>query len=597
MHVAHFEAGALTRQAARPEGRETPLVRELGERVRLVHELRQLGRPEERLDHRRHRAGVDQVVERDLLGIGVDAHPLLDQPRHARQADRELVRDQLTHRADAAVAQVVDVVRVPAAVRQVDQVADDRDEVVLGEDGVVRVGLEPEPLVDLVPAHAPEVVALRVEEQALDLLPRRLQVRRVAGPEQGVDLLEGLGLAVGRVLLQRVLDQRRLAARTGEQHVDLVDAGLEDLRLERLGQVGTGLGQHLAVGIGHRERQHRVGPLAGRRRVLVVAEVDRGVAGEDAHLLDAHVPHGVDALGGELIAHRAQRGALRLLGVRHFLGEQRAQHLALLLPGFRLGGERQLLGREEQAEDVRVLAVPERAQQRGGRELLLLVDVDVDHVVNVDRELHPRAAERDDARREQPLAVRVRILLEDDARGAVQLAHHDALGAVDDERPERGHDRELPEVDLLLDDVLRPLLALDFLVDDQLERRLEGRGVRHVTLDALLDRVLRLADDVAEEVEVVLPVYVADGEQVAEHAFQRHVLPVAVGVLILEERLESGRLDVEQVRHVHAAVALAERDHGLLGLRHRARSGTTQWAPAPNPRRGRGVLGHSRFRY
>jgi len=34
-----------------------------------------------------HGARVDQIVERDPLGIVVDAHPLLDQARHARQAD------------------------------------------------------------------------------------------------------------------------------------------------------------------------------------------------------------------------------------------------------------------------------------------------------------------------------------------------------------------------------------------------------------------------------------------------------------------------------------------------------------------------------
>src|SRR5205823_13215224 len=38
VHVADFEPGALAREAARPEGRETPLVRDFRQRVRLVHE-------------------------------------------------------------------------------------------------------------------------------------------------------------------------------------------------------------------------------------------------------------------------------------------------------------------------------------------------------------------------------------------------------------------------------------------------------------------------------------------------------------------------------------------------------------------------------
>src|SRR6202043_2306727 len=38
MHVANFESRTFARQTARPKRRETPLVRDLGERVGLVHE-------------------------------------------------------------------------------------------------------------------------------------------------------------------------------------------------------------------------------------------------------------------------------------------------------------------------------------------------------------------------------------------------------------------------------------------------------------------------------------------------------------------------------------------------------------------------------
>src|SRR5579864_5870574 len=47
VYVPDVEARALTREAARAERREPALVRQLGQRVVLVHELRQLARPEE----------------------------------------------------------------------------------------------------------------------------------------------------------------------------------------------------------------------------------------------------------------------------------------------------------------------------------------------------------------------------------------------------------------------------------------------------------------------------------------------------------------------------------------------------------------------
>src|SRR5204862_7359122 len=119
--VAHLDAGALASESARSQRGQTTLVRQLGERIRLIHELRQLRRSEERLDHGRNRARVDEIIERDLFWIGVDRHALLYQTRHAGQADRELVRDQLANRANAAVTEVIDVVRVATSVVQFDK--------------------------------------------------------------------------------------------------------------------------------------------------------------------------------------------------------------------------------------------------------------------------------------------------------------------------------------------------------------------------------------------------------------------------------------------------------------------------------------------
>ena len=180
--------------------------------------------------------------------------------------DRELIRDQLADRPDPPVAEVIDVVGVAAPVVQIDQVADDRDEVLFGEDGVVRVDLQAEPVVDLVPADPPEIVPLRVEEQPLELGPGGVEIRRVAGPQQRVDLLQRLGLAGRRILEQRVLDQRRLRPPRRQQHLDPHGAGREELLAQRVVHLSAALGQDLAgLRIGHVERQHRDVALTRRR--------------------------------------------------------------------------------------------------------------------------------------------------------------------------------------------------------------------------------------------------------------------------------------------------------------------------------------------
>ena len=110
MDVAHFESGALARQTARPESREAPLVGDFAERIGLVHELRELRAAEEFADRGHDRLGVDQVVRHGRGHFLVHGHLFLDGALHAHQADAELVFEQFADRADAAIAQMVDVV-------------------------------------------------------------------------------------------------------------------------------------------------------------------------------------------------------------------------------------------------------------------------------------------------------------------------------------------------------------------------------------------------------------------------------------------------------------------------------------------------------
>ena len=65
MNVAHFKAGALAVQTARPKRGQAALVRHLGERVDLIHELRQLRTGKEVADHRGESLRVDQLLRRD----------------------------------------------------------------------------------------------------------------------------------------------------------------------------------------------------------------------------------------------------------------------------------------------------------------------------------------------------------------------------------------------------------------------------------------------------------------------------------------------------------------------------------------------------
>ena len=62
--VAHFEAGPLAVQAAGSQRRQSTLVRQHRERVRLVDDLRELAAAEEEVDRARDALGVDEIAMR-----------------------------------------------------------------------------------------------------------------------------------------------------------------------------------------------------------------------------------------------------------------------------------------------------------------------------------------------------------------------------------------------------------------------------------------------------------------------------------------------------------------------------------------------------
>src|SRR5919106_6929787 len=88
-------------------------MREAGERVRLVEELRELRGAEELLQRRDDRADVDDRLRRDRVDV-LRRHPLADDTLHPVKTDAEGLLDQLSHGAQTPVAEVLVLVQLPA---------------------------------------------------------------------------------------------------------------------------------------------------------------------------------------------------------------------------------------------------------------------------------------------------------------------------------------------------------------------------------------------------------------------------------------------------------------------------------------------------
>ena len=246
VHVADLDRSALAGEAAGAERRQAAAVPEAGQRVRLVHELRELRGAEELLQRRHDGADVDDRLRRDRVRV-LGGEALADDALHAVEADPERVLDQLADRAEAAVAEVlvlvevvlqglarvgdrlggvvldrvllVDLLRHAEELRQRDELLDERDDVVLGERAVLEVDVEVEARVQLVAADPGEVVALGIEEELLEERLRGVHRRRLARALLLEELDEG---ALGRAGGLRVLGD-------GVPHVDGVVEHGEDL--------------------------------------------------------------------------------------------------------------------------------------------------------------------------------------------------------------------------------------------------------------------------------------------------------------------------------------------------------------------------------
>ena len=103
-------------------------MRQLSQRVGLVHELGQLGATKELPNSSNHRADVDQSLRCGSFGVH-QCHLFFDHTLHAEQAHAYLVLDEFANTSYAAVTQMVNVVRMSFALVDANHGANHRDHV------------------------------------------------------------------------------------------------------------------------------------------------------------------------------------------------------------------------------------------------------------------------------------------------------------------------------------------------------------------------------------------------------------------------------------------------------------------------------------
>ena len=175
-------------------------MRDFRQRVGLVHELAQLIRSKERVDHRTQCFGVDQINRREHFVVA-HIHALPDGTGHASKPYAKLVGQLLTHRAHTTVGQVVNIVHFRLGVDQLNQVANNGDDVFFGQDLYRIANVQTQFLVQTVTTYVAQVVPLLGEEQFINYATCRLFVRSLCVAQLTVDVLHRLAFGIRLVLL------------------------------------------------------------------------------------------------------------------------------------------------------------------------------------------------------------------------------------------------------------------------------------------------------------------------------------------------------------------------------------------------------------
>jgi hypothetical protein len=176
-----------------------------------------------------------RMTAESALGLMVEQrHAFLDEAFGAGEADAALIGKQFTDGADAAAAEMVDVIEAAFALLEAEQIFRGGDQVILGQDARVFPVFEAEFLVDFVTADAAQVVALGIEEQPFEERARVGGGGRIARTQPPVNVFERFLLVLGRVLFQALDDDAIVRGRIHD--FDFGDAQFGDLLNDGFGE-------------------------------------------------------------------------------------------------------------------------------------------------------------------------------------------------------------------------------------------------------------------------------------------------------------------------------------------------------------------------
>ena len=532
VYVTNFESGTVTGQTARAQCGQTTLMGQFCQRVVLIHELGQRRGTEEFLDRRSHRTNVDQCLRGEhIVILCLQVHAFPDHAFHTGEADAELVLEQFAYRTDTAVAQMVDVIDVADAVAQVQEVADRCVDVV--QNDVLRHQF----ICTLADRGAEFVFAGRTVED----LPQNSVANLFADAQcfaVEIHIFCNVYHAVADDLGFLFNEADLVFAGLGDKiflgfclDIGFLDAGILNLHCLIESQCHACIKEDLAGRfVCHRTGQLVTCQTAGDAQLLVVL-----VTAEPAQIVPLRVE--------EQVVQMCQGAFHRRRFTRTQLLVYIDQSIFRVLGGILLdNGLGQTLVVVEHLGNFFVCAGAQSTDKCGDRDLAVLVDADIDHIVGIHFIFQPCTAVRNDGSLKQVLTGLILFRSVVYARRTHQLGNDNTFCTVDDKGAAFGHQGEVAHEDLTLLDFT------GFLVPERCSHT-QRCCIGHVAFLAFCNGIFRgVIDAVIGKVQYQIAVVVCNGRNVAKNFPQSLFTEPLVRVLLY----------LDQVRHFQNFVDLTE---------------------------------------
>ncbi len=505
-------------------------------------------------------------------GVDIDRrHTLADSALHTHQTDAALVFHQLAHRADAAVAQVVDVVNFAAAVFQVNEDVEDFHDVVFAQNAYLVIRLEIQTRVHFHAANRRQVIAFEIKEQAAEQRIGRFQRRRLARTHDAVDIDQRIFAVAAFVGCHGVADIGTDVDVVDGQNIQRLEAEFLDFIEALVVELVTGFEADFASLLVHdvacdigANQLFRLDEDFFQTLFFQLARLTGGDFGAGRHFHFA--AFGVNEVvlqlhAAETLAHEG--------GFPAFFGFFVGNDVVEAVQDFFFGHALDFRHVNRFARFVLTFAVfrglvaVERKKERRHRQFAAAVDTDVQDVFRVEFEIEPGTAVRNNARGKQVFARRVgfaAVVVEEHAGGAVHLRNDNALGTVHNESTVVGHERHIDHVHILLLDVADGAQAGIFVNVEggQTQRDAQRCRVGHGALLAFFNVVFRLFQFVLHEVDFGAAGEIFNREYAGENLLQAFHQAAFRAHVALQEFLVGIALNFNQVRHFTNFGNLAE---------------------------------------